>query len=302
MFLRLLKAAPIVVATMAAAIWAFGSASTPAYAQCGCCQHGGSHAGHDAESNGHQHGAAPADHTGHDQAAQTPPHGGQLTTAKPMTFEVVYLPREIRVYLYGVVMPYPESAKDVTGEVSLQRPNDERATRVGLRYVAQPAGQEDYLAAPVDLSRVKDGDLTATVKLANLPLQNRPGITFTQAVVVSNAKPQVTLAALDPSDQAGIARQRVCPVMGAKLGSMDSPVKVLVDGKPIYLCCKGCLRKVESAPEAYLVKKNQASQSPAAQVWTCSMHPQIRMDRKGQCPLCGMDLTPVAANQAIRSR
>jgi Cu(I)/Ag(I) efflux system membrane fusion protein len=30
-----------------------------------------------------------------------------------------------------------------------------------------------------------------------------------------------------------------------------------------------------------------------AQVWTCSMHPQIRMDKPGQCPLCAMDLIPV---------
>lgn len=28
------------------------------------------------------------------------------------------------------------------------------------------------------------------------------------------------------------------------------------------------------------------------QVWTCSMHPQIRMDEPGQCPICGMDLVP----------
>ena len=27
-------------------------------------------------------------------------------------------------------------------------------------------------------------------------------------------------------------------------------------------------------------------------VWTCSMHPQIRMDEPGQCPICGMDLIP----------
>lgn len=28
----------------------------------------------------------------------------------------------------------------------------------------------------------------------------------------------------------------------------------------------------------------------AHDIWTCSMHPQIRMDEPGQCPLCGMDL------------
>ncbi len=27
-------------------------------------------------------------------------------------------------------------------------------------------------------------------------------------------------------------------------------------------------------------------------VWTCSMHPQIRIDEPGQCPICGMDLIP----------
>lgn len=34
------------------------------------------------------------------------------------------------------------------------------------------------------------------------------------------------------------------------------------------------------------------------QVWTCSMHPQIRMDKAGQCPLCGMDLIPVQSTTA----
>ena len=28
-------------------------------------------------------------------------------------------------------------------------------------------------------------------------------------------------------------------------------------------------------------------------VWTCSMHPQIRMEEPGDCPICGMDLIPL---------
>ncbi len=28
-------------------------------------------------------------------------------------------------------------------------------------------------------------------------------------------------------------------------------------------------------------------------VWTCSMHPHIRMDQPGKCPICGMDLIPL---------
>ena len=33
----------------------------------------------------------------------------------------------------------------------------------------------------------------------------------------------------------------------------------------------------------------------AGTIWTCSMHPQIRQDKPGKCPICGMDLIPVAS-------
>lgn len=31
-------------------------------------------------------------------------------------------------------------------------------------------------------------------------------------------------------------------------------------------------------------------------IWSCSMHPQIRMDKPGKCPICGMDLIPLVQN------
>lgn len=40
-------------------------------------------------------------------------------------------------------------------------------------------------------------------------------------------------------------------------------------------------------------KTNSASTKKANQIWTCSMHPQIRQDHPGKCPLCGMDLIPL---------
>jgi Cu(I)/Ag(I) efflux system membrane fusion protein len=36
-----------------------------------------------------------------------------------------------------------------------------------------------------------------------------------------------------------------------------------------------------------------AHEHSEAQVWTCSMHPQIRQNKPGLCPLCAMDLIPV---------
>jgi len=40
------------------------------------------------------------------------------------------------------------------------------------------------------------------------------------------------------------------------------------------------------------VKLTQAAEGPS--MWTCSMHPQIRQPNPGDCPICGMDLIPVA--------
>lgn len=40
---------------------------------------------------------------------------------------------------------------------------------------------------------------------------------------------------------------------------------------------------------------NHAAEEHKAEVWTCSMHPQIRMDKPGKCPICGMDLIPLSS-------
>lgn len=42
-----------------------------------------------------------------------------------------------------------------------------------------------------------------------------------------------------------------------------------------------------------VVIDDHAHVESAATTWTCSMHPQIRQPKPGQCPLCGMDLVPV---------
>jgi len=34
-------------------------------------------------------------------------------------------------------------------------------------------------------------------------------------------------------------------------------------------------------------------QDPVTQLWTCSMHPQIKLEEPGNCPICGMELIPL---------
>jgi Cu(I)/Ag(I) efflux system membrane fusion protein len=40
-------------------------------------------------------------------------------------------------------------------------------------------------------------------------------------------------------------------------------------------------------------EKTEVKQVANNTIWTCSMHPQIRMHAPGLCPICGMDLIPV---------
>ena len=44
---------------------------------------------------------------------------------------------------------------------------------------------------------------------------------------------------------------------------------------------------------------NPIKTPPKEEIWTCSMHPQIRQNEPGDCPICGMDLIPISedANQ-----
>jgi Cu(I)/Ag(I) efflux system membrane fusion protein len=40
--------------------------------------------------------------------------------------------------------------------------------------------------------------------------------------------------------------------------------------------------------------KGGKMKSAAVDIWTCSMHPQIRQSKPGKCPICGMDLIPIS--------
>ncbi|MDR1119599.1 MAG: efflux RND transporter periplasmic adaptor subunit [Dysgonamonadaceae bacterium] len=48
-----------------------------------------------------------------------------------------------------------------------------------------------------------------------------------------------------------------------------------------------------SAPSSDQHDDTAQTHSEASQIWTCSMHPQIRQDKKGKCPICAMDLIPL---------
>lgn len=67
------------------------------------------------------------------------------------------------------------------------------------------------------------------------------------------------------TDMAAISVQKLCPVMNEPLMSMGGAWKVYAKGQPVFVCCKGCIAKVEQHPDFYLAKATrQASATPAS--------------------------------------
>ncbi|MGO9916436.1 MAG: heavy metal-binding domain-containing protein, partial [Isosphaeraceae bacterium] len=49
-----------------------------------------------------------------------------------------------------------------------------------------------------------------------------------------------SLDGLSAADRVLATRQRICPVTGKPLGSMGTPSRLVVSGRPVFLCCEGC--------------------------------------------------------------
>jgi hypothetical protein len=63
----------------------------------------------------------------------------------------------------------------------------------------------------------------------------------TDPAAQAEAAYEKALAALPAEDRAAAAAQRWCVAeQDNRLGSMGTPVKLMLDGKPVFLCCGGC--------------------------------------------------------------
>jgi P-type Cu+ transporter len=63
-------------------------------------------------------------------------------------------------------------------------------------------------------------------------------------------------------------------------------------GETYHFCSSGCRSKFVANPSAYLDGELPDPAATPGAMWTCPMHPQIRRDGPGTCPICGMALEP----------
>ncbi len=64
----------------------------------------------------------------------------------------------------------------------------------------------------------------------------------------------LALEKLAPADQALARAQARCPVTGKALGSMGIPIRMVAQGRTVFLCCEGCRDAFQSDPGEYLAK------------------------------------------------
>ena len=72
----------------------------------------------------------------------------------------------------------------------------------------------------------------------------------------ADADPEVkeALAKLSPEDRKLAEAQKNCAVSGEPLGSMGTPIKLMLNGEPAFICCKSCQKRAEADPSATLKK------------------------------------------------
>ena len=97
------------------------------------------------------------------------------------------------------------------------------------------------------------------------------------------------------------ADQVLDPVCGMAVDPSTARFRTEHEGATTYFCSERCKLKFLAGPDQYRgrgANKLTAGASPAAGiVYTCPMHPQIRRDAPGSCPICGMSLEPLNATE-----
>lgn len=73
-----------------------------------------------------------------------------------------------------------------------------------------------------------------------------------------------------------------------------SPYTTRHQGKDFHFCSPDCLNRFLSNPDRFaMAEHGTAPAIPGGTIYTCPMHPEIRLDHPGNCPKCGMALEPL---------
>jgi Cu+-exporting ATPase len=86
------------------------------------------------------------------------------------------------------------------------------------------------------------------------------------------------------------------PVCGMQVDALTSTHRFDQRGQTFHFCSARCREKFGADPDSYLRPSAQsAPAAPEDAIFTCPMHPEVRQQGPGSCPICGMALEPLVA-------
>ena len=104
-----------------------------------------------------------------------------------------------------------------------------------------------------------------------------------------------------PQAPATPAATALDPVCSMTVDPHETPHRARHQGHAYYFCSAGCRSKFVADPRKYLAasQANTPQAAPTGTIYTCPMHPQIRQEGPGFCPICGMALEPEVATAEV---
>ena len=114
---------------------------------------------------------------------------------------------------------------------------------------------------------------------------------------------------MSPESTTAVARDKspsspsaIDPVCGMSLDPTRAAGSTVHEGRTYYFCNPRCLEKFQVDPQHFIGSRH-AEPPPTPKAggaeYTCPMHPEVRQDRPGTCPKCGMALEPVGGAASV---
>ena len=88
------------------------------------------------------------------------------------------------------------------------------------------------------------------------------------------------------------------PVCGMHVDADSAAARTKYAGHEYLFCSNKCHSKFAESPSDYLGEQSKAPSAPTGGVYTCPMHPDVKQQGPGTCPICGMALEPESATEA----
>jgi hypothetical protein len=153
----------------------------------------------------------------------------------------------------------PDAEKDIQAAIAELEPADRALAEAQRWCPVMPTVRLGAMGKPEKISL--DGK-AVLLCCAQCEKKARANSKATLAKVEKLKKATAAVAKLSPADRQLADAQRFCAVQAkSELGSMGTPVKVVLEGQPVFLCCAGCKKAATANPKATLAKLKERAKA-----------------------------------------